>query len=73
MKIPNDIEKALNARAKAAREYLSADCKIVKFLSSHNISVDEGDILTGALALCEPFGSVDRVRSAILEKEEKND
>lgn len=68
MKIPKKIDKLLEKRAEAARNFIAADIEISKWLDSKDIVVSPDDINTGACSLCEPYSSIEHIREAILEK-----
>lgn len=68
MKIPKKIDKLLEKRAKAAMDFIAADTEISKWLDSKDIIVSPDDINTGACSLCDPYGSIEHIREAILEK-----
>lgn len=68
MKVPKYIDKILYQRAKAATKFSVCDSKIVEWLNKNNIEVSPDDILTGAVSLCEPWGSIRHIRECIEAK-----
>lgn len=71
MKIPKHIDKLLEQRAKAAEKFIAADSAIVDWLEKNDIKVSNDDILTGAVSLMEPYGSIENIRECIRKKNEE--
>lgn len=69
MKIPKEIEKALNSRVIAAQVLMQADSVVSKFIDDNNIKVEDYDYRTGCEMYINPQASADRVRKAIMDKE----
>ena len=69
MKIPKYIDELLERRARCADLFISCDNQIAEWLEKNNIDVPEVDIRTGACSLCEPWSSIEAIRSCIREKE----
>lgn len=70
MKIPKYIDRLLEKRARSADIFRSCDSQIVAWLEKNNIIVDDGDIMTGAISICEPYTSISNIRMCI-EKHNK--
>lgn len=66
--IPKYVDKLLEKRAKAAEKFIEADSQIVEWLEKNSIVVDEIHINTGACSICEPYLSIDAIRTCINEQ-----
>lgn len=70
MKIPKYIEKALERRTRAAIQLINADIVVTNFICKHGINAEEFDYCTGYEIYANPEASAERVRQAILSKED---
>lgn len=70
MKMPKRIDQALKMRTKYAELLWGRMVTVDKFLDEHGIQVEEFDTSTGCEIYCNPRDSEERVRQAIISKED---
>lgn len=70
MKIPKYIETALRRRVRASINFSLADRTLTDFIEKYNIKVDSEDYCGGVEAYINPTESAERIRQAIINKEE---
>ena len=69
MEVPKHIEAALRRRGRAAFNFWSADNILSEYINKNELPVDPECYGGGMKALMQPRESAEKIRLAILEKE----
>ena len=67
MKIPKNIENAIEQRAKAAERFNYYDYIISKLIDNNGIDVDGGDTHGGVESIVNPWTSARKLKESIIE------
>lgn len=70
MKIPSEIEELIQARVFYAIKLTITDNDLAEWIDNHNIEVETCDYGGGVEQYMNPIKCAERIRQAILQKEE---